>query len=76
MASGNATNPIVFEPMVMSMVLFLQKRINELEKQLSAIHKQAIGPKPERQNSQAENQPNTQTDTQTNPSGGGQSRLY
>jgi hypothetical protein len=41
--SNNATNPIVFEPMTMSMVLFHQKRINELEKKLSAIHKQAIG---------------------------------
>ncbi len=37
MASSNATNPIVFEPMIMSMVLFLQRRINQLEKQLSAI---------------------------------------
>src|SRR5450759_3355855 len=48
--SSNATKPIVFEPMTMSMVLFHQKRINELEKKLSAIHKQAIGSKPENQN--------------------------
>jgi hypothetical protein len=48
--SSNATNPIVFEPMTMSMVLFHQKRINELEKKLSAIHKQAIGSEQENQN--------------------------
>jgi hypothetical protein len=34
--SGNATNPIVFEPMVMSILLF-QQRIRELEQKLKAI---------------------------------------
>jgi len=39
--SGNATNPIIFEPMIMSIVLFQQKRINALEKKLNAIYQQA-----------------------------------
>jgi hypothetical protein len=35
MAGGNATNPILFEPMVMSILLAQQKRILTLEKRLS-----------------------------------------
>jgi len=35
--SGNATNPIVFEPMVMSILLGQQRRIQELEKKLKAM---------------------------------------
>lgn len=31
---GNATNPIVFEPMVMSILLAQQVRIQKLERQL------------------------------------------
>ena len=34
--SGNATNPIVFEPMVMSILIGQQRRIRELEKKLKA----------------------------------------
>jgi hypothetical protein len=34
MAGGNATNPIVFEPMVMSILLAQQARIQKLERQL------------------------------------------
>jgi hypothetical protein len=36
-AGGNATNPILFEPFVMSIVLGQQKRIRKLEKELQAI---------------------------------------
>ena len=32
--SGNATRPDIFEPMVMSILLFQQKRLNQLEKTL------------------------------------------
>ena len=33
--SSNATNPIIFEPMIMSILLFQQKRIILLEKKLN-----------------------------------------
>jgi hypothetical protein len=36
MAGGNASNPIVFEPMVMSILLGQQKKIRALEQQLKA----------------------------------------
>jgi len=36
MASGNACNPIVFEPMTMSILLGQQKRIRQLEQHLEA----------------------------------------
>ena len=35
--SSNATNPIIFEPMVMSMLLAQQEEIRELDKKLGAI---------------------------------------
>lgn len=36
-AGSNATQPIIFEPMVMSILLSQQKKIMMLEKELSAI---------------------------------------
>jgi hypothetical protein len=36
-AGSNATKPILFEPMVMSILLFQQKRIRQLEKKLNAL---------------------------------------
>jgi hypothetical protein len=36
-AGSNAVQPILFEPMVMSMLLFQQKKIHRLEKALDAI---------------------------------------
>lgn len=36
-AGSNATQPILFEPMVISMLLSLQKRIIQLEKALDAV---------------------------------------
>ena len=36
-AGSNATQPILFEPMIMSILLFQQKKINRLEKALDAV---------------------------------------
>ena len=41
MAGSNATNPIILEPMLMSIALSLQKRTRNLEKKLSALYQQA-----------------------------------
>jgi hypothetical protein len=43
-AGGNATNPILFEPMVMSMLLQQQVCLLRLQKELNAIKQQ---PKPQ-----------------------------
>jgi hypothetical protein len=37
MASGNACNPIIFEPMVMSILLAQQKKLQELEYKLNEV---------------------------------------
>jgi hypothetical protein len=39
-AGSNATMPILFEPMVMSILLSLQKKISRLEKALDAVKRQ------------------------------------
>jgi hypothetical protein len=39
-AGSNATNPILFEPMVMSILLSQQKKISRLEKALDAVKRQ------------------------------------
>ncbi len=39
-AGSNATKPILFEPMVMSILLSQQKKISRLEKALDAIKRQ------------------------------------
>jgi hypothetical protein len=36
-AGSNATQPIIFEPMVMSILLYQQKKLHRLEKALDAI---------------------------------------
>lgn len=36
-AGSNATQPIIFEPMVLSMLLSQQKQIQKMEKQLDAL---------------------------------------
>jgi len=41
-AGSNATRPVMFEPMVMSILLYQQKRLNRLEKELNAV-KQRLG---------------------------------
>ena len=40
-AGSNATQPILFEPMVMSILLFQQKKLHRLEKALDAIKRLA-----------------------------------
>jgi hypothetical protein len=45
--AGNATNPILFEPMVMSLLLAQQKRIRTLEKKLGITQHIAGIPEPE-----------------------------
>jgi hypothetical protein len=42
MASGNACNPIIFEPMVMSILLAQQKKIIELEYKLNEVISQKL----------------------------------
>ena len=39
MAAGNATNPIIFEPMTMSILLGQQKRLRKLEYELKVFEK-------------------------------------
>jgi hypothetical protein len=39
MAAGNATNPIIFEPMVMSILLGQQKRLRKIEQELKVFEK-------------------------------------
>ena len=43
-AGSNATRPIMFEPMVMSILLFQQRKIVRLEKELNAIKQHASQP--------------------------------
>lgn len=38
-AGSNATQPILFEPMVVSILLFQQKKLHRLEKALDAIRR-------------------------------------
>ena len=41
-AGSNATNPIIFKPMLMSIALFLQKEISNLEKKLDVYSQSRI----------------------------------
>jgi hypothetical protein len=41
-AGSNATQPILFEPMIMSILLFQQKKLHRLEKTLDAIKRQPV----------------------------------
>lgn len=40
MAAGNAVRPVVFEALTMSIMLYQQKRIIELEKELHSLREQ------------------------------------
>jgi hypothetical protein len=40
-AASNATQPILFEPMIMSILLYQQKKLHRLEKALDAIKRQS-----------------------------------
>ena len=39
MAGGNAVRPVVFEAMAMSILLYQQKRLDKLEKELDSLKK-------------------------------------
>jgi hypothetical protein len=39
-AGSNATQPVLFEPMIMSILLFQQKKLAKLEKELNATKQQ------------------------------------
>jgi hypothetical protein len=43
-AGSNATQPILFEPMIMSILLYQQKKLHRLEKTLDAIKQQSSQP--------------------------------
>jgi hypothetical protein len=71
--SSNATNPIVFEPMVMSILVGQQRRIRELEQKLKAMQ-------PNSANTSTGQEPKKDPTEQkitipTATSGGGQTRL-
>jgi hypothetical protein len=72
--SSNATNPLIFEPLVMSILLFQQRRIRELERKLQAI-KPDIAVSSATQELSEEIQTEPETNIQTSSSGGGQTRL-
>ena len=74
--SSNATNPIIFEPMVMSILLAQQKRIMCLEKELQTIQTKSIANLPENEELIAPVQAEPRTEAQNLPGGGGQSRLF
>ena len=42
-AGSNATQPVLFEPMVMSILLFQQEQLLKLERELNAIKQQLSG---------------------------------
>ena len=73
-ASSNAPNPIIFEPMIMSILLAQQERIRKLEKKLGTI-------KPVKSNSSVtpelltESHPAVDKSLEQDPVGGDQTRL-
>ncbi len=73
--ASNVTNPIAFEPMVMSIILSLQLRIEKLERELEKIKPETPAPSAVEEPNTA-NQASPETNVQTTPSGGGQSRLF
>jgi hypothetical protein len=44
-ASSNATQPVIFEPMIMSILLFQQEKLLRLERELNAVKQQSDGQK-------------------------------
>jgi len=39
-AGSNATRPVIFEPMILSILLHQEKMLNRIEKELDAVRKQ------------------------------------
>ena len=73
-AGSCATNPIIFEPMAMSILLFQQRRIRQLEKELQAIKPDIANSSATRELSEAI-QTEPKTNIQTTSSGGGPTRF-
>ncbi len=78
--SSCATNPIVFEPMVMSILLFQQKRIRQLERELQTIMPNIADPEPASPSESCEAsvplESKPEENVQAVPSGGEQRRLF
>jgi hypothetical protein len=76
--SSCATNPIVFEPMVMSILLFQQKRLRQLELELEAIKPSIATPTAaEEANDTMQSEPtDPEPSFQAVPNGGEQRRLF
>jgi hypothetical protein len=78
--SSCATNPIVFEPMVMSILPFQQKRIRQLERELQTIKPEVTDPEAanpaESQVQSVQVEAENKTRAEPAASGGGQSRLF
>jgi hypothetical protein len=73
--SSCATNPIIFEPMVMSILLFQQKRIMQLERELETIKPEKVSPSESNEESVPfESKP--ENSVQAVPNGGEQRRLF
>ena len=73
--SSCATNPIVFEPMVMSILLFQQKRIMQLERELEIIKPEKVNPS-ESNEASAPFESTPESNVQDVPNGGEQKRLF
>jgi len=73
--SSCATNPIVFEPMVMSILLFQQKRLMQMERELETIKPEKISSSESREASVPfESKP--ESTIRVVPNGGEQRRLF
>jgi hypothetical protein len=44
-AGSNTTQPVIFEPMIMSMLLFQQEKLLKLERELNAVKQRSDGQK-------------------------------
>ena len=73
--SSCATNPLVFEPMVMSILLFQQKRIMQLERELEAIKPEKVNPS-ESCEACVPLEYKPESNVQVVPNGGEQRRLF
>jgi hypothetical protein len=73
--SSCATNPIVFEPMVMSILLFQQKRIMQMERKLETIKPEKVNPS-ESYEASVPFESTPEISVQAVPNGGEQRRLF
>jgi len=73
--SSCATNPLVFEPMVMSILLFQQKRIMQLERELETINPEKVNPS-ESSEASVPSESKPESSVQVVPNGGEQRRLF